>query len=188
MAVPLTIVGFHGHGGTQKNSWFIRKNHIKMDDLGVPLFQEMPNWKLASISYHVARLLAGENGPPVKIEVWTVCLIMLRLGYIVAKWGYTNHLIMMMISIIVITLLSQTIINDIITIHECYYVITIVIVAIGCCYYYVWYVVDTLLICCWWWLNHYHIFSLFYICILTPNDLNLNILILVVDISYDYDS
>ena len=34
---------FHGHGGTLK--WMVEKgksNPIKMDDLGVPLFQETP--------------------------------------------------------------------------------------------------------------------------------------------------
>ena len=32
--------GFHSHGGTPIAGWFIREKPIKMNDLGVPLFQE----------------------------------------------------------------------------------------------------------------------------------------------------
>ena len=45
----LVKLGFSISGGTRIAGWFISENLIKMDDLGVPLFQETSIWATKSL-------------------------------------------------------------------------------------------------------------------------------------------
>ena len=57
--------GFHRvNGGTPKWMVFVRENHFKMDDSGVPAFMETPIFSSASVPLTTTDVALSENGVP----------------------------------------------------------------------------------------------------------------------------